>query len=371
MADKKVVILDCYTDEPSGYGVRPYLGTHQIHLSQALSYKNIPHKYLTIDDLRYAAGERESEKVSNIRILNKTVNADSALDIINNADQIYIIMGCFVDYRYFSCQPPKSDEVYDFLRNTKASKVLFYVLGSEAGLPDSYKTSRLATIMNDVCIGNTYRYVIEPGSDKTYLQPNYDLLNKISGQQIQILNQLINPIIAEIETGTGCDRPTCRYCIEAERHIKPEYRSPESVMQQVSSLYNSGVRHFRLGRQPNLFHYQYNNVEKFNRMLSGIRENCPDLQTLHIDNVNMKSVVMPHGEEFVKAVVKYCTDGNVAPFGVESFDDNVRKNTCISGKADEVFKAIEIINKHGAARGQNGFPKFLPGINLMHNVTAH
>jgi radical SAM superfamily enzyme with C-terminal helix-hairpin-helix motif len=364
MNDNKVIILDCYTDEPSGYGVRPYLGTHQTHLSQALSYKNIPHKYLTIDDLRYASGERDS----GIRILNKTTNTDSALDIINNAEQIYLIMGCFVDYKYFSAQPPKSYEVYNFLKNSKAKKVLFYVLGSESGLPEMYKTSKLATIMNDVCIGNTYRYIIEPGFDKTYLKPNYDLLNKISGCKNQIIDQLIQPVIAEVETGTGCDRPTCRYCIEAERHIKPEYISPESVVSQVISLYNSGVRHFRLGRQPNLFHYQYNNVEKFNQLLSEIREKCPNLETLHIDNVNMKSVVMPHGEEFVKTVVKYCTDGNVAPFGIESFDDSVRRETRISGQADEVFKAIEIMNKHGAVRGENGFPKFLPGVNLMHNL---
>lgn len=368
MHDKKVVILDCYTDEPSGYGVRPYLGTHQTHLSQALSYKNIPHTYLTIDDLRYANGERDNVATTNIRILNKTVNAERAIDIINNADTIYLIMGCFVDYKYFSCQPPKSDEVYNYLQNTKASKVLFYVLGSENGLPESYKTSKLATIIDDVCIGNTYRYVSESGKDRSYLRPNYELLSVISGYKNQILDQLTHPIIAEIETGTGCDRPTCRYCIESARHIRPEYRSPESIVNQVKNLYNSGVRHFRLGRQPNLFHYQYNNVEKFNQLLGGIRENCHDLETLHIDNVNMKGVVMPHGEEFVKAVVKYCTDGNAAPFGIESFDDDVRTQTRISGQADEVFKAIEIINKHGTTRGPNGFPKFLPGINLMHNL---
>lgn len=368
MKGEKVVILDCYTDEPSGYGARPYLGTHQTHLSQALSYKNIPHTYLTIDDLRYAAGERQEGHVTNIRIANITRNADNAIEIIKKADIVYTIMGCFVDYKYFSCEPPKSDEVYNFLKGTKATKVLFYVLGAESGLPESYKLSKLATIIDDVCIGNTYRYVIESENRKSYLQPNYDLLQKISDKKNQILEQLINPVIAEIETGTGCDRPTCRYCIESERHIRPEYRTPESIILQIKSLYDSGVRHFRLGRQPNLFHYQYNNIDSFNRLLAGIREKCPDMETFHIDNVNMKSVVMPHGEEFVKTVVKYCTEGNVAPFGIESFDNDVRRKTCISGHADEVFKAIEIINKYGAVRGPNGFPKFLPGINLMHNL---
>lgn len=59
MTFNKTVILDCYTDEPSGYGARPYLGTHQIHLAQALSYKHEPFSYLTIDDLRFANGEQK------------------------------------------------------------------------------------------------------------------------------------------------------------------------------------------------------------------------------------------------------------------------------------------------------------------------
>ncbi len=68
VANGGIVILDCYTDEPSGYGVRPYLGTHQIHLSQALAYRGLPHIYLTIDDLRYASGNGGgTEQDSDIR----------------------------------------------------------------------------------------------------------------------------------------------------------------------------------------------------------------------------------------------------------------------------------------------------------------
>lgn len=363
----KIVILDCYTDEPSGYGVRPYLGTHQIHLAQALSYKNESYSYLTIDDLRFASGERETTN-TNVRILNKTRNAADAINILNNAETIYIIMGCFVEYKYFSCEPPTMSETYKFLKDTKSKKILFYVLGIEDNICERYRSSELSKIIDMVCIGNTYRFVLEDNNSNNFLLPNYDLLDRISDQPIQIIEQLNYPILAEIETGTGCNTPTCSYCIEAKRHIRPTYRNPDSIIKQINSLYKNGVRHFRLGRQPNFFHYQYNSIEKLRELLFGIREIAPDIKTLHIDNVNMNSVVEPHGREFVKLIVKYCSDGNVAPFGIESFDDNVRKSTRIFGSSDKVIKAIEIINEYGAEAGANGFPKFLPGINLMHGL---
>ena len=363
----KTVILDCYTDEPSGYGVRPYLGTHQIHLAQALSYKKETFSYLTIDDLRYANGEKETEN-TNIRTLNTTKNADDALDIVKNAETIYIIMGCFVEYKYFSCEPPSIEEVYEFLRNAKARKILFYVLGVESNICANYPSTKLAQIIDQICIGNTYRFVLENSSSENFLLPNYNLLDTISSQPVHIIEQLRFPILAEIETGTGCNTPTCSYCIEAKRHIRPTYREPDSIIKQINALYKSGVRHFRLGRQPNFFHYQYNSTEKLNKLLSGIREICPAIQTLHIDNVNMNSVVEPHGREFVKLVTKYCTDGNVAPFGIESFDDNVRRATHIFGSSDKIMKAIEIVNEYGSEIGANGFPKLLPGINLMHGL---
>ena len=45
----KYAILDCYTDEPAGLGVPPYLGTYPRYIS---GYLNEDVNYLTIDDLR-------------------------------------------------------------------------------------------------------------------------------------------------------------------------------------------------------------------------------------------------------------------------------------------------------------------------------
>ena len=43
-----ITLLDCYTDEPAGLGVPPYLGTYPRYIAGYLEDV----KYITIDDLR-------------------------------------------------------------------------------------------------------------------------------------------------------------------------------------------------------------------------------------------------------------------------------------------------------------------------------
>ncbi len=365
----RVVILDCYTDEPSGYGVRPYLGTHQIHLSQALSHASVAHTYLTIDDLRYAKGVRSGD-TDEIGILNITRNAPRALDIVRDASVIYVVMGCFVQYEYFACRPPTADEVSDFLKDSSARKILFYVMGTSTEIDRSFLDSPLAKMLSDIEVGNTYRHVLEgPASTKGgHIAPNYVLLDAISSATPSLLDDLLSPVIAEIETGTGCNTPTCYFCIESARSPKIRYRSAASIIKQVKVLYDHGVRHFRLGRQPNFFHYGRHDVAELERLLAGIRLACPDLKMLHIDNVNPIDVVGRTGRDFTRLVVEYCTSGNITPFGIESFDDRVRSASGVIGSAAQVMDAISIINDYGSARGPDGLPRLLPGINLIYGL---
>ena len=45
-------LLDCYTDEASGLGVPPYLGTYPRYIYGKLRKEGHQVTYLTIDDLR-------------------------------------------------------------------------------------------------------------------------------------------------------------------------------------------------------------------------------------------------------------------------------------------------------------------------------
>lgn len=67
-------ILDCYTDEPSGLGVPPYLGVHPRYLAGYLEGKV---NYVTIDDLRFYVKYKNKKKdgqKTNIKIYNLTRN---------------------------------------------------------------------------------------------------------------------------------------------------------------------------------------------------------------------------------------------------------------------------------------------------------
>lgn len=134
----------------------------------------------------------------------------------------------------------------------------------------------------------------------------------------------------------------------------------EEVVKEVKAYYDAGARYFRLGKQAD-FYASDRPIE----MLKEIRKLCPDLEMLQIDNVNPNSVVAPEGEEITKAIVEYCTPGNIAAFGVESFDPEVVKANLLNTMPLTAMKALRIINKYGAERGENGMPKFLPGINII------
>ena len=362
------VILDCYSDEPSGYGVPPFLGVHQRYISSALKYLRRTHYYITIDDLRYAKNFRlkVSEGNSDISITNLTANTNKTLELLSKANTIYIVMGCFVEYEYVSALPPRSSELYDLIKDFESPKVLFYVLGSATRLPSRFKESPLFKIMDKVVTGLSYNFLLNNEADS--FSPNYDLLSKITRLGSPIISQIPSPRIIEVESMIGCDWAKCSFCIERVRGYDLVFRSVDDIITDIVATYNSGARYFRIGRKPNFYSYMKQDLRSMDALLNGIRELCPDLKVLHIDNVNPESVTTLQGREITKMIVKYCTSGNIAPFGIESFDPVVRKKNSINATIEQIMEAISIMNEYGKEKGENGSPKYLNGINLIYNL---
>ncbi len=364
------VIIDCYTDEPSGLGVPPYLSVHSRYIAGVLKNQNIKYYYLTIDDLRYANGEDHFDNSYNKRIINKTKNANNVVNILKNAINIYVVMGCFVKYEYVSAEPPTFAEVENLLNifcSKKTNKLLFYSLGGSELTRENIKRTVPSDLFNETIFGNTYNYFL--GETIHKFKPNYDKLRQIAIDSSSVLQQIDRPVIIEIETATGCNRnPGCTFCIEGMRGLPLQFREKEDIIDEIKSLYDSGASYFRLGRQPNFYAYKNCDTKEIEALFKGIWSACPNIKTLHIDNVSPHNVNTYEGEKITKIVAKYTTSGNITPFGIESFDPIVREKCNLNGSLEDIHKSITIINKYGKGRGQNGLPKLLPGINIIYGL---
>jgi len=184
---------------------------------------------------------------------------------------------------------------------------------------------------------------------------DYDKIKSIEGSKI--VKQIPWEIIAEIETGRGCDIGKCSFCTEPIKSCV-QFRKTADIVDEMKSLANFGVEHFRFGKQTCF--YSFPDVEKLLKEASKLKP-----KTLHIDNVNPNKVITENGKKITELVVKYCTEGNVAAFGIESFDPVVIKKNKLNTSPVVAHKAIQVINKIGSERGKNGMPKLLPGINII------
>lgn len=222
-------------------------------------------------------------------------------------------------------------------------------------------------MFNNIIFGNTYNYFIGESGNK--FKPNYDKLRQIAIDSSSILEQLDRPVVIEIETATGCNRnPGCTFCIEGMRGLPLQYRKKEDIIDEIKSLYDNGALYFRLGRQPNFYSYKNCDVEEIENLFKGIWSACPNIKTLHIDNVSPHNVNSEEGKRITEIVAKYTTAGNITPFGIESFDPIIREKCNLNGSLDDIHKSISIINKYGKERGKNGLPKLLPGINIIYGL---
>ena len=107
MADT-AVILDCYTVEPSGLGVPPYISTYvrdaYSAVRRALPDSDV--RYLTIDDVRWCINGGEplqAPPLSDSSTYSATTNRADTLELIADADVVVVIAGD--RYRPCTCMP--------------------------------------------------------------------------------------------------------------------------------------------------------------------------------------------------------------------------------------------------------------------------
>ncbi len=342
-------ILDCYTDEPAGLGVPPYLGTYPRYIA---GFLNEDVYYITIDDLRLLRKhngiikETKTSQKTDITTYNLTTNYKNIKKILEETDTLIVVLGVHVPGKYLSAIPGTLNEIIPMIKELKCKKILTgpAVFGTQLFGGRFYEKADLSMFDKIDYLMFNFKY-----SDvKDYA---------ISGAKI--IKQIPNIRMIEIETGHGCDIGKCSFCTEPIKN-KVEFREKEDVLREIIEFYKLGARYFRLGKQTCFYTLPYA-VE----LLKEINSNCPDIKVLHIDNVNPVKVVLDKQHEITKAIVKYCTSGNIAAFGVESFDMEVVKANTLNTPPNIAYEAIKILNKYGAERGSDGLPKFLPGVNII------
>ena len=350
-----ITILDGFVDEPSCFGVPPYISPYARYIAGAIKDAGQDYEYLTIEQWR-----KRGKIKGNILI---------------------ILAGAIVPGKYLRAMPISLNEIKQ-LSHFKGIKIL---MGSAAlfGLGQGGGRS-------PVKIDKFFDYTAYLDGDAFI----YDFLNGIVQQRrrkkeewrrwairgaelVRHHPDFPQPLIAEIETYRGCVRwfnGGCSFCMEPS-FGRPVMRNEKDIIEEVKKLKQLGVKNFRLGCQSCFFSYKAIGIGKsdrpkpnpnaIKRLLEGINKIGVDI--LHIDNANpaIISTWEKEAREIAEYIVRYASPGNVAAFGMESADEVVIKENNLNAKPDEVMKAIEIINDVGREGGSNGMPYFLPGLNIL------
>ena len=191
-----------------------------------------------------------------------------------------------------------------------------------------------------------------------------------SGSFRDLTEQLRWTPIAEIELYRGCTRRrfSRSFCNEPVKAPSVDHRAVDDVLEEIRQLTDAGVRNFRFGQQTCFFSYQHRDTGAIERLLTGAWEICPEMEVLHIDNADPLAVASPAGRRISELVARYCTEGNCAPMGVETFDPRVVERNALTCTPEVVMRAIENVNDAGAERGPGGLPLLLPGLNLIYGL---
>ncbi|MCE4613017.1 MAG: radical SAM protein [Desulfurococcales archaeon] len=376
MAVSKVLVVDGYNDEPGGLGVPPYIDVYPRYIAGAiwLHDRSARIDYVTVDELRRSP----------------TLWFSRA----RGYDVVVFIAGVVVPGRYIGARPATAEELVEWVGAFEGPlKVLVgpaakWGMGLEGGRP-AYPPWQLKKAGFDVLVtGDVEEYFYDlarhgPEKASPYrVRSDYRLVDLVARLGARIVEQHPNygrNLIAEIETYRGCARWVsggCSFCVEPLRG-RPIGRSPEGIVSEVEALYMAGVRNFRLGRQADILVYGSERLGadewpvpspvELRRLFHGIRSRAPGLEVLHIDNVNPGTLARypREGLEALKVIVEYHTPGDVAAMGVETADERVASINNLNTSPEEALEAIRLVNKVGSARGYNGMPELLPGVNFV------
>jgi radical SAM superfamily enzyme with C-terminal helix-hairpin-helix motif len=349
----KVVVLDGYVDEPSNFGVPPYISPYPRYLAGAVRDSGHAWEYVTIDGVRAGHPLR--------------------------GDILAVISGPIVPGKYLRGLPISEREIVRHASAFEGERVLGGPLARfryfDESLTEPFDWVALRDF--DACLHD--RLAGGAWADRDRGMEEWDRWALLGADVIRTHPDYPDPLIVELDTSKGCVRYVnkgCSFCIEP-MYGKPRFREVENVLAEVRRLAELGAVNFRLGGQADFFSYgaiglgasatPQINVPVIRRLLEGIREAAPGLKVLHTDNGD-PAMMITHPEEAMEAMrllVRTATPGTLLSFGLETADPAVTEANNLNIDADGCLEAVRMVNAVGRERGENGMPRLLPGLNFV------
>ncbi len=347
-------------------------------------WKHDPHAeilYITIDEVRKSF--------------------DHAIEIWSTCNLLVLVAGMIVPGKYIGGTPISVRETKTLFSDPRLESIPSILVGPWANFGCGLEGGKLA--LSSKRLSPPIDFVLSGDPEMVVAQiaeSNWDVENiasPISGATPEQIQEYALPgakvalqhpnlkkgyLIAEIETYRGCPRYVtggCSFCTEP-LYGRPQQRPINNIVNEIQALYELGVRAFRIGKQADLFTYGSTemgddefptpNPQAIEEIFSKIRSVAPDLDVLHIDNVNPGTIARHpiESRQVAKAIMRHHTPGDVAAFGVESLDPEVIKRNNLKASADEVLEAVRLLNEVGGLREPWGLPHLLPGINLLYGL---
>ncbi|WP_319580896.1 radical SAM protein [uncultured Methanospirillum sp.] len=355
-------IIDGYVDEPACLGVPPYISPYIRTVAGVLTSRGFSVRYCTIDQIR-----------ADYTFLKKA----------GGSDLVVMIAGVTVPGKYLGGTPAGYGDIRQ--------------IGSSLKGPDSPDTFLGGPVLFGSSQGGGMKAIRQEefgfdhllyGSPAQALDSFLDGSDKVSSHSYSAEDEwatagagivrdhpLYPHVLCEMETSRGCSHAEsggCSFCTEPF-YGKPEYRDVSGIVAEVKALSDQGILHFRLGRQPDLLTYHAGpgeypapRPEILERLFTGIRAAAPDLETLHIDNINPGTIARhpDASRDALSVIVNGHTPGDVAAFGMETADPAVVRANNLKADPDMVMEAVRIVNEAGGHRDR-GIPHLLPGLNFI------
>ena len=349
----KVVILDGYVDEPSNFGVPPYISPYPRYVAGAVRDAGHSWEYVTIDRVRAGHPLR--------------------------GDLLVLLSGPIVPGKYLRSLPISEKEIVHRANDFEGPRVFGGPLARfryyDDVLVEPFDWIALrdidAAVYDHVTTGEwTHR-------DKTIEE--WDRWARLGADLVREHPDFPEPLTVELDTSKGCVRyinKGCSFCIEP-MYGKPKFREVDGILAEVRRLAELGAVNFRLGGQADFFSYQalglgssptpQINGTAIRELLQGIHEAAPALKVLHTDNGD-PAMITAHPDEAMAAMqdlVRFSSPGNILSFGLESADPRVTEANNLNIDAEGCLEAIRMVNAVGRTRGDNGMPQLLPGLNFV------